>query len=289
MSAAVSVVIPCYNHRPFIEQAVRSVLEQEPPPAEVCVVDDGSQDGSREAVCAFGGRVRLLRHEGGANRGAAASLNAGIAATTAPLIAFLDSDDYWYQGKLAKQVQVLEQRPDVGVVHTDGDVVDERGGRLYGLYPDGFPGCSDPLRLLVDNFIRAGMSSVLVRRSCMELAGPFDTELRWAKDHDMWLRLMERTEFAFVSEPLLAYRRHGTNISLARGQWEDCFRVLARAIERYPYPRRHIRARRAVLEYRLADFDWRSGKRRQALSRLVRAAALDPWRAVTVVLRGMKP
>jgi glycosyltransferase involved in cell wall biosynthesis len=284
MGLPVSVVITCYNHRRFIEEAVMSALAQLPPPKEVCVVDDGSQDGSYEALAAFVDRVRLLAHEGRGNKGQSASLNVGIVATDAPFIAFMDSDDYWYPGKLARQVELLARFPEVGVVYTSGHAVDQNGERSYALFPDTFEERNDPSRLLVDNYISAGMSSVMVRRSCIEDVGLFDTQLRWSKDHDMWLRLIEHTRFAYIPAPLMAYRRHSTNISLGRGQWDEGFRVLDRAARRFPYPRRAVRARAAVLHYRLAKYDWTSGNRRGAMLGLIRAGTLDPVRSAAVVL-----
>ena len=99
----VSVVIPVYQAAAFVEQAVESALAQ-PETGEVLLVEDGSGDGSLaecERLAAGDGRVRLLRHPNGENRGAGASRNLGIEQSTCPLVAFLDADDYYLLGRFA--------------------------------------------------------------------------------------------------------------------------------------------------------------------------------------------
>ena len=110
----VSVVMPAYNAGPYIEQAIRSVLEQDYPNIELIVVDDGSKDGTPEAVEAlFGDRVRVLRQKNG---GPAAARNLGIRASNGTLLAFLDADDVWLPGKLQAQVSYMLAHPDIGLV-----------------------------------------------------------------------------------------------------------------------------------------------------------------------------
>ncbi|MCU0223440.1 MAG: glycosyltransferase [Acidobacteria bacterium] len=284
MSESVSAVLSCFNHAQYVGEAVESMLQQTLAPYEIIVVDDGSSDGSLQVLQAFGERIRLLTHPGHANRGSADSMNLGAAAARGDLIAFLESDDYWYPDKLRQQVEFLRAHPEIDLVYTNGHAVDQAGTRLWDLFPPGFVEQNRPEALLMNCYISAGMSTVVLRRQVFEAAGGFDTAVRYAKDHDLWLRLIERTRFAYIPEPLMAYRRHPGQQSAHRAHWDDSFTVLERAMKRYPYPASIRRQRLAVLHYRIAQCLWRSGSPVGAAGRAARAASLDPIRSIEELL-----
>ena len=104
----VSVVIPTFNRRETVGEAIDSVLSQEGAEVEVLVVDDGSTDGTAEVAQAFAPRVSVIRQ---ANSGAGAARTAGLAATTAPLVAFLDADDRWHPTAAAALGRALNAHP----------------------------------------------------------------------------------------------------------------------------------------------------------------------------------
>lgn len=120
----VSVVIPTYNRARLVGQAIQSALDQSYEAIEVVVADDGSTDGTAAVVATHGARVRYVRH---ANAGVAAARNLGLRHARGEFIAFLDSDDQWHPWKVAAQIAVLRQRPDVGMVWTDLTAVDGEG------------------------------------------------------------------------------------------------------------------------------------------------------------------
>ena len=101
----IAVVIPVYNGAAFLAEAIDSALAQGDQLLDVLVVDDGSTDESAAVAARYAPRVRLMQQQ---NRGAAAARNAGVAATAGDLIAFLDADDTWYPGKLAKQLAAFD-------------------------------------------------------------------------------------------------------------------------------------------------------------------------------------
>jgi len=106
---AIAVVVPAWNAARYLGAALEGVLSQSRAPAEVVVVDDGSTDATGEVAAGFAARgVRLLRQ---ANAGPSVARNTGVAATAAPLLAFLDADDLWPEGKLARQAADLEADP----------------------------------------------------------------------------------------------------------------------------------------------------------------------------------
>jgi glycosyltransferase involved in cell wall biosynthesis len=106
----VSVIIPTYNRAHLVGRAIRSALANVEPGDEILVIDDASTDNTAEVVAAFGDPVRLILAPHG---GAGAARNAGLSEARGDLVAFLDSDDEWYPGKLRLQRALLEQRPDV--------------------------------------------------------------------------------------------------------------------------------------------------------------------------------
>ena len=122
----VSVVIPVFNGAPFVAKAVASVRAQGHGAVEILVVDDGSTDGTQEALKRLeqSDEIRWFQRNHG---GPARSRNYGIEAARGQYIALLDCDDEWLPGKLAAQLAIMRARPEVGLVHTDFDVRFEDG------------------------------------------------------------------------------------------------------------------------------------------------------------------
>ncbi len=107
----VSVIIPTYNRAALVAEAVASVLAQTWRDFEVLVVDDGSTDGTIEALAPYASRLRLLRRE--SRGGVSAARNTGIKAARGEWLAFLDSDDLWLPEKLSRQMAYLAAHPDL--------------------------------------------------------------------------------------------------------------------------------------------------------------------------------
>ena len=215
----VSVVVPAYNYAAYVGACLASVLGQRGfADLEVVVVDDGSTDGTREAVAPFlrDPRVVLVAHE--RNRGHVAAVNEGLRRATGEYLARVDADDFWDPEFLARTVPVLDAHPEVWLVHTscrlvdaDGRVTSERGAPIP--YPDGFRG--DPLPwLLFDNFVPP--AGALFRREALELiGGRFSEEVPYSEDWRLWLAVARRHPVAYVDAPLAAYRVHGRNLHSA--------------------------------------------------------------------------
>jgi glycosyltransferase involved in cell wall biosynthesis len=274
----ISIIIPCCNSERFLERTLNSVLKQDYPPLEVIAVDDGSTDGTRDILKRYPA-VRVLSHPRGGNRGVAASMNLGVTEAQGELIAFMDHDDLWAPQKLRKQNALLEQYPDIGFVYTKVKVIDENDVELFAVEQDeeGFVG---PEELLLRCSIRTS-SSVLLRKELFAETGPFRTDI-FSADHDMWLKMAEITRFALLPEYLTFHRKHTTQLTASRKIWEDGFIILNEAVKRYPYSFSCVRKRRAVLHFRLAQYDWHHAARGRAALHAARAALNDPLRAARV-------
>lgn len=201
----ISVVIANYNYGRFLRDAIDSVLAQRYENLEVLVVDDGSTDESRSILESYRGRVRPVLQE---NRGVSAARNRGIAESTSPLIAFLDSDDLWHPDKLERQVEQLDD-PDVGMVYTGLRYIDSNGRELGRTLLGSSGNVLEELVLLRGPGVPASGSGALIRREVFERVGLFDTSLSTSADWDMWRRIACHYAIELVREPLVFYRQHG--------------------------------------------------------------------------------
>lgn len=234
----VSVVMPAYNARPYIEQAIRSILDQDYPCIEVLVVDDGSRDGTPEAVEAiFGDQVRVLRQKNG---GPAAARNLGIRNARGSLLAFLDADDLWLPGKLAAQVRHLQAHPDVGLVY--GKFVRWEGAADGSFAPPPPPVGDAPglvaehsgwiyRELLFDNIVH--IITALVRKPVLESVGGLDERLRTGEDYDLWLRVSRQTRADKLNQTLAYYRVHAQSTTQVPRPVNNEYQVLRRTLEQH--------------------------------------------------------
>src|SRR5581483_11395810 len=136
----VSLCIPSYNHAQFLPAAIDSALAQTYRPIEIVVADDGSSDGSLAVARRYAARhpdlIRVHTHPGGANRGISATVNLAYAKSRGAYWSGLPSDDVLYPDKVARQVEYLEARPDLGFVYGYADLIDQSGRPLPGRWGD---------------------------------------------------------------------------------------------------------------------------------------------------------
>ncbi len=220
MTPEVSVIIPTYNRRAMMREAVASVLAQRDANFELIVVDDGSTDGTSEMLA----EVNDVRVERTEHRGPAAARNRGVEIARAPLIAFLDSDDLWAPDKLHRQLAFMREFPDCVISQTaeiwirDGGRVNpglrhlKRGGDIF----------LDSLRTCL-----ISPSAVIMKTDLFRALSGFDEDFAAAEDYDLWLRILVDHEVGLLDEPLVT-RRAGHRDQLSSSiPALDRFRVLA--------------------------------------------------------------
>lgn len=282
----VSVIIPAFNRAGYIKETVDSVLTQDYPNVELIVVDDGSTDGTYEILLEYAeqNKLKLLTHPGRENRGQSAALNLGLEAASGEFIAILDSDDLFLPGKLTAQVEYLNSHSEVGLVYGMGEGVDGGGSWIYEILSPDHIEPNDPNSVLLDCYFHLPVNA-LVRRTVYEEVGGFDEGFRAAQDHDMLIRIAEKTRFGFIPVKVYQYRRHGDSISSKglRRRWMNGFEILRRAQARYPYRSSTIRKRKALLNFRMAQVCRQEKRYIGALGYLLKSGALDPLRALKVI------
>ncbi len=207
MSEAVAVVIPAYNAAPWLPAALKSLRAQTQPPREVVVVDDGSSDATPTIAAELGAKVvRQLQ------RGPGAARNRGVRESSAPLVAFLDADDWFANTKLEVQTRRLRELG-ADAICSDAWLVD---GDVEGAPKNRGRDVPETLNfetLLVSNPVIC--STVVARRDALVRVGLFDEDptLIATEDYDLWLRLAREQPLAYLAEPLACYRRHGVSLS----------------------------------------------------------------------------
>lgn len=196
MPPDISVVIPFFNRAGSVAAAAASALAQAGPSLELIAVDDASSDDGAQRLKALGDpRLRILRHA--QNRGAAAARNTGVAASTATLVAFLDSDDTFLPGKLAAQTALIA-RQDLDICFS-GFVLLGATRRVVRLDP---PPQGWGESFLDGCFVSPG-STQLATRTALDRIGPLDERLRRFEDWDFLLRAARLgARFGAVPEPL---------------------------------------------------------------------------------------
>jgi len=204
----VSVVVPTRNRRRLLLRTLGTVRAQRDVDLEVVIVDDGSADGSAEAVAALDdGRITVVRNERAG--GVSAARNTGLARARAPWVAFLDDDDLWAPDKLAAQLAAATHAG-AGWVCAGAVTVDRALRIISGQLP---PSDEVLWQLPSFNSVPGGGSGTMARTDLVRRVGGFDTALSNIADWDLWVRLSAEARMAAVPRPLTAYLRHPTSLS----------------------------------------------------------------------------
>lgn len=244
----VSIVIPAYNQERFVAQAIASALGQTHPWVEVIVVDDGSTDRTGEIAESFDdhGNLTVLRQPNG---GLPAARNRGLAEARGEFVCFLDSDDYLAPTYLERLLQPLVADPSLAMAYCDVQMVDLDGE------PAGDFSVTTARRVLTGDIFESLLiggyfppHTVVLRRSVLADAGPFDLALGGHADYELWLRLSALGHRAhYVDARLACYRAYDGSMSRDVAHMRDS-RVLALERIASHFPNRVARGLSAVQE-----------------------------------------
>ncbi len=209
-SFLVSVVMPSYNQVSFLEEAVRSVLDQAGVEVELLVMDPGSTDGSRQLLVRlgeeYGGRLRLIFEP---DQGQSDAVNRGMALAAGRVLGWLNSDDRLRPGALARLAGHLDHDRPAWLYGRSG-MIDGEGRGISSLivrYKNWRGGRFSRLKLLTENFIP--QMATFWNREMWERAGGLDTRKDLDMDYDLWLRFAAVAEPAVLADELADFRVHG--------------------------------------------------------------------------------
>ena len=223
----ISVVMPVHNALPHLDAAVRSILDQTYANFEFVIFDDASTDGSAERLrewAARDSRIRLL--EGEQNLGPVGSSSFVVEQAKAPLIARMDADDVCDPDRLRRQVQVLRESPDTGVVASLFGVIDERGRSLRG---------PEVWRLARKSpFVPFAHGSIMFRRSVFDQVGGYRERCEYWEDQDLVVRMASVSSVLIIPEALYQVRQWTKNTRVAsdRERVENAVDLMYRSIAR---------------------------------------------------------
>ena len=269
----VTVIIPTYNRAPLLPRAIRSILAQTHRPIELLVVDDASVDDTEAVVRGFGEPwITYIRHS--RNQGQCAAINTGIRAAKGEFVCFLDSDDEWRPEMIGKPLEVFARHDErMGVVYThagahcpDGSLAPSHVSRLEGrIYREA----------LAQGHV-AHSIAMLVRRTCFDRIGLFDTQFSCVQDDDIGFRLSKEYEYGLVPEMLAVIHVTATDRLTARPRkyavdWQNLLNKhgaeMLRECGPVVFAKHNFRGGLLFLE---------AGDRRSALSFFSRAFRLSP-------------
>lgn len=268
--AQVSVIMNCFNGAKYLPEALACLKNQTFQDFEIIFWDNGSTDASGRIAQDYGGQLRYFHTEENVPLGAARNL--ALAQASAPNIAFLDCDDLWLPGKLARQIPLMTG--DTGLVYTDTDIFDGKRilSRMFAQSPPARGHAFADLALR--QFIT--MSSAMVSRQALEYCRDpetgqiFDESLNVCEEADLFYRIAHDFELDYADAPLTLWRSHGASTTFRKfGQFAAETRlILAKMKCLYPDFEEKYGDLIAALNRR-ADFQeavamWRGGNGKEA-------------------------
>lgn len=209
--------MPSFNYARYLPLAIESVLSQSYSDCELIITDDCSTDGSREIVEGWkrlDDRVVAVVHD--VNRGLSGARNSALAVSSGKVIAFCDADDIWLPDKLNTQVECFRKMPELGLVHSDGAIMDSQGNltgqRFSALFHRRGQRTSGMLfeELCQRNFLC--VPTIVLRREAILYAGGFDERLRSLEDWVCWTLTSRKYPFYYIDDVLVQYRIHGASL-----------------------------------------------------------------------------
>lgn len=216
----VSIITPSFNQAAFLEQTLRSVLEQDYPHLEYWVIDGGSTDGSVAIIKKYQNQLAGWVSE--KDRGQADGINKGFVKATGEIIGWLNSDDVYYPGAIRAAVEAFRAHPQAGFVFSDVESIDG-DGKAFNLMRYGDWKLDD---LMAFNII--GQPGVFMRREVLEQAGFLDLSFNYLLDVQLWLKMAAIAEPFYVPGAVWAAARmheRAKNAAQGTGFGPEAFRI----------------------------------------------------------------
>ncbi|MGV8049431.1 MAG: glycosyltransferase family 2 protein [Anaerolineaceae bacterium] len=220
INPTVSIITPSFNQAAFLEETIRSVLEQDYPNIEYVIMDGGSKDGSLEIIQKHAGR--LAAWESKPDRGQTDAINQGFGKASGEIFAWLNSDDILLPGAVSAAVKALQANPQAGMVYGNALLINAEGKKIGD-----FPAAQTDLRKLRQGYVHIPQQASFFRADLWRQVGPLDPSFYFAMDYDLWVRLAAKAPLLYVPELWAAFRLHGDAKSIASDDrcWPEMLRV----------------------------------------------------------------
>jgi len=192
---SISVIIPTYNRANFLTKAIESVLNQTLQPNEIIVIDDGSDDNTKEIIEAYP-NIKYIYQD---NSGVSSARNLGIKNAKSKWILFLDSDDFWHKDKLQIQVDYHNNNQDIYISHTDETWI--RDNRVVNK-PKKYKKEGGYLFYKSLTHTNIGTSTIMIKKSLFDEIGLYDESLVACEDFDLFLRVSKKYNFGYIDKQL---------------------------------------------------------------------------------------
>ncbi len=229
----VSIVVPTFNRDVAVRHAIKSALSQTYNNTEVIVIDDCSLDKTEKVVKRINSeKIKYYRND--TNKGASASRNKGIELSSGTYIAFLDSDDLWYKGKVSYQVKKIKSSK-CGLCYTGEEIYSGKSGKYEGKILSKKRAKQEGKvfnKLLYKDFI-GSCSKVMAKKSILKSEKGFDERLSAREDWDMWLRLAKSNEVCCVDRCLVKRHIGGGGLSRNQKRMTKCTKMILNKHSKY--------------------------------------------------------
>jgi glycosyltransferase involved in cell wall biosynthesis len=217
----VSIVTPSFNQARYLEETIRSVLEQDYPRIEYMVVDGGSTDGSVDIIEKYANKLTWWVSE--ADKGQTDAINKGFGRAKGQILAWINSDDTYEPGAVSEAVQYLLGHPDAGMVYADCNFIDEQG-HVIGK----FGAAQTDYERLRRGFVHIPQQTMFFRTGLWHAVGPLDPSFYFAMDYDLWVRIAVRSEIKYLQGKTWAnFRIHTSGKTIVADDrcWPEMLRV----------------------------------------------------------------
>jgi hypothetical protein len=216
LSPEVSVIMPVYNAQEYLSQAIESILSQTFTNFEFIIIDDGSTDNSLNIIKTYDDpRIVLIRNE--TNLKLINSLNKGISVARGKYIARMDADDISLPERLARQVEFMDQHPNIGVCGTWVELFGEHGEQAFWRFTDN----PDAAKCVLLFGCCVAHPSVIVRRSILETGFSYSYLYPHGEDYGLWVQIAQKYDITNLPQVLLKYRISGSQISTQYAQQQQ--------------------------------------------------------------------
>jgi glycosyltransferase involved in cell wall biosynthesis len=217
----VSIVTPSFNQAEFLLDTIDSVLNQDYANVEYIIVDGGSTDGSVAVIEQFAEHLAWWVSE--KDHGQTDAINKGFEHAKGQILAWINSDDTYEPGAIAAAVEYLLKHPDVGMVYSNANYINEQG-RVIGK----FPAAQTDYHRLQQGYVHIPQQTAFFRRTLWQEVGPLDPSFYFAMDYDLWVRIASRSKVKYLPDKTWAnFRLHMSAKTMNADDrcWSEMLRV----------------------------------------------------------------